>query len=214
MKSCFITFEGPEGCGKSTQLAMLAERLRSEGHEVVTTREPGGTPLGEAVRAILQHDAAGQDVAPQSETLLFEASRAQLVEHVIRPALQRGAVVLCDRFADSTTAYQGYGRGFDLDTLMSLHRFAVGETWPDVTILLDVDVEVGLNRLQDRKGKDGQPEAPDRMERECLAFHHRVMQGFRDMAQRWPERIRRVDGTGDVHCVHARIWDSVKAVVS
>jgi dTMP kinase len=211
MSGVFITFEGAEGCGKSTQIAMLAARLREAGYETVTTREPGGTPAGEAIRGILQHDTAGSDICAATETLLFEASRAQLVSRVIRPALERGAVVLCDRFADSTTAYQGYGRGFDIETLQQLHSFALGGTWPDLTILLDVSVEEGFRRLHARNA--GQGTALDRMEREPADFHRRVAEGFRDMARRWPDRFRRVDAGGPVADVHAQVWALVKELL-
>lgn len=211
MAGFFITFEGPEGCGKSTQIAMLVARLRASGQaEVVTTREPGGTPAGEAIRGILQHDTAGSDIGAAAETLLFEASRAQLVERVIRPALERGAIVLCDRFADSTTAYQGYGRGFDIEALLQLHEFALGGTWPDITLLLDLDVEQGFQRIQARNGGAA---VLDRMERESREFHQRVVAGFRAMADRWPERFRRVDAAGTVDSVHAAVWTIVKEVL-
>jgi dTMP kinase len=211
MQGFFITFEGPEGCGKSTQIAMLAERLRASGPtEVVTTREPGGTPAGEAIRGILQHDTAGSDICAAAETLLFEASRAQLVQRVIRPALDRGAIVLCDRFADSTTAYQGYGRGFAIDALLQLHEFALDGTWPDITLLLDLDVEQGFRRLQARSGGAA---GLDRMERESHEFHQRVVDGFRALAGRWPERFRRVDAAGSVDSVHEAIWTIVKEVL-
>jgi len=211
MKGVFITFEGAEGCGKTTQVAMLARRLREGGFDTVTTREPGGTPAGEAIRGILQHDTAGSDICAAAETLLFEASRAQLVCRVIRPALERGAVVLCDRFADSTTAYQGYGRGFDVDRLLQLHDFALGGTWPDLTVLLDLSVEEGFRRLHTRNA--GQGTSLDRMEREPSDFHRRVAEGFRAMACRWPERFRRVDAAGSTETVHEKVWDLVKAVL-
>ncbi len=211
MKGVFITFEGAEGCGKTTQIAMLAQRLRADGHDVETTREPGGTPAGEAIRGILQHDTAGPDICAAAETLLFEASRAQLVHHVIRPALERGAVVLCDRFADSTTAYQGYGRGFDVEMLQQLHAFALDGTWPDLTILLDISVEEGFRRLRARNA--GKGTVPDRMERESEVFHRRVAQGFRDMACRWPERFRCVDAANPPESVHEAVWTWVKAVL-
>lgn len=209
MQGFFITFEGPEGCGKSTQIAMLAERLRASGRggEVVTTREPGGTPAGEAIRGILQHDTAGSDICAAAETLLFEASRAQLVHRVIRPALERGAIVLCDRFADSTTAYQGYGRGFDIEELLQLHAFALGGTWPDITLLLDLDAEHGFRRL---KARNGGAAGLDRMERESPEFHQRVVAGFREMASRWPVRFRRIDATGSVAAVHEAVWAVVE----
>jgi dTMP kinase len=212
MRGVFITFEGPEGCGKSTQVALLEERLRAAGYtDIVRTREPGGTPAGEAIRGILQHDTAGADICAEAETLLFEASRAQLVQRVIRPALERGAIVLCDRFADSTTAYQGYGRGFDIETLLQLHEFAVNGTWPSLTLLLDIDVEEGFQRLQKRNGG---VTVLDRMERESRAFHERVMEGFREMAARWPDRFCRIDAAGDKTAVHSRIWSAVEGKLS
>jgi dTMP kinase len=211
MAGLFITFEGPEGCGKSTHVKRLAERLQADGHEVVTTREPGGTPTGEAIRGILQHDSAGEPICPEAETLLFEASRAQLVQHVIRPALERGAIVMCDRFADSTTAYQGYGRGFDVEHILQLHAFAIGETAPGLTLLLDVDVEEGFRRLHARNMQ--QRTGLDRMERESLEFHRRVYAGYHALAERWPERFRIIDGRGDVTTVHEAIWAAVKQAI-
>lgn len=211
MKGVFITFEGAEGCGKTTQITLLAGRLRAAGLDIVTTREPGGTPAGEAIRGILQHDTAGSDICAAAETLLFEASRAQLVHRVIRPALERGAVVLCDRFADSTTAYQGYGRGFDIEMLLQLHAFALDGTWPTLTILLDCSTEEGFRRLHARNA--GQGTSPDRMERESRDFHYRVSEGFRRMACRWPERFRRVDAAGSPEAVQALVWEQVKAVL-
>jgi len=211
MHGLFITFGGPEVSGKTTQIAMLAERLRTAGRaEVVTTREPGGTPAGEAIRGILQHDTAGSDICAATETLLFEASRAQLVQRVIRPALQRGAIVLCDRFADSTTAYQGYGRGYDIEALLQLHEFALAGTWPDLTLLLDLEVATGFRRIQARGGGVA---GFDRMERESAEFHQRVAAGFREMAVRWPGRFRRVDAAGPVAEVHAAIWSIMEEVV-
>lgn len=212
MNGVFITFEGAEGCGKSTQINMLATRLREAGYTTVTTREPGGTPLGEAIRGILQHDTAGSDICAETETLLFEASRAQLVRRVIRPALEQGSVVLCDRFCDSTTAYQGYGRGFDIEILQQLHAFALGGTWPNLTLLLDIDVEDGFRRLHARN--TGQGTGLDRMERESEAFHRRVTEGFRSMACRWPERFRCVNANGTVKEVHDAVWALVKKVLS
>ncbi len=207
MAGCFITFEGPEGCGKSTQIARLVERLKAEGHDVMTTREPGGTPTGEAIRGILQHDTAGEAICAETETLLFESSRAQLVRHVIRPALECGTSVICDRFADSTTAYQGFGRGFDIEPLLQLHAFALGGTEPDLTLLLDIDVEEGFRRLHTRNKE--QQTVLDRMERESLAFHKRVGEGYRTMAKRWPDRFRVVDGSQSPDAVHADVWNLV-----
>ncbi len=212
MKGVFITFEGPEGCGKTTQIARLAARLRAEGRDVVTTREPGGTRVGEAIRGILQHDTAGEAICAETETLLFEASRAQLVWHVVRPALARGAIVLCDRFADSTTAYQGYGRGFDIEAVIQLHAFALGDSWPDMTVLLDIDVEEGFRRLAGRHAAGGG--GPDRLERESLDFHRRVAEGYRTLARRWPERIRPLNASRPADAVHEAVWRLVKGMIS
>ena len=203
MKGVFVTFEGPEGGGKSTQIRLLAEALRACGREIVLAREPGGTPAGEVIRNLLQHDAAGEHLCDAAETLLFSASRAQLMHAVIVPALERGATVLCDRFADSTTAYQGFGRGFDPEELAHLHAFALGNHWPDVTILLDVPVAVGFERI--RSGRGSAEKTLDRMERETQDFHMRVAEGFRALAARYHDRFRVVDATRAPDQVHADI---------
>ncbi|MEI7435904.1 MAG: dTMP kinase [bacterium] len=204
MSARFITFEGPEGGGKSTQIASLAGRLRAAGNEVVVTREPGGTATGEAIRGILQHDTAGEALAAETELLLFAASRAQLVRMMLLPALARGAWVLCDRFADSTTAYQGYGRQLDLNRIAWLNAMAMGECRPHLTILLDVPVEVGFRRLTQRQAATAT--AHDRMEREAQDFHERVRAGFLELARREPERIRRIDATQAPEVVAEEIW--------
>jgi len=191
MSARFVTFEGPEGCGKSTQIRRLAERLRAEGIECVRTREPGGTSLGEAVRGLLQHDLAGEPPVPAAELLLFVAARAQLVETVVRPALKRGLWVLCDRFYDSTLAYQGYGRGMELAALRRVNAVAVGDCRPDRTFLLDLPVERGFERLATRYA--GTEEKKDRFERETLAFHRRVRAGYLELAAAEPERFRVLD---------------------
>jgi len=211
MNGLFITFEGTEGSGKSTQVVLLIERLRAVGREVVTVREPGGTPTGEAIRDILQHDAAGEDICAETETLLFESSRAQLVSHVIKPALERGAIVISDRFADSTTAYQGYGRGFDVEVLLQLHAFAMGGVEPDLTLLVDVDVEEGFRRLQARnKSENSQL---DRMERESVEFHQRVYDGYQKMAKRWPNRFSVIAGKRDPAEIEIDIWAEVSRII-
>jgi len=210
-KGMFITFEGSEGCGKSTQIRRLVEYLRGRGYDVLTTREPGGTPTGEAVRNILQHDAAGEAICAETETLLFEASRAQLVANVIRPALKQGTIVISDRFADSTTAYQGYGRGFDIETLLHLHAFAMGGLEPDLTLLLDVDVEEGFRRVRSRNLAENAEF--DRMERESLEFHRRVYDGYKALAARWPARFRVIDGKQPPDEVAAEIVDAVMKVI-
>lgn len=206
----FITFEGPEGGGKSTHIKRLAERLKSLGYEVLVTREPGGTPTGEAIRGILQHEHTGEAICPEAELLLFEASRAQLVRTVILPALQKGIWVLCDRFADSTTAYQGYGRGFDLETILSLNSHAVGECIPDLTLLMDIDVQSGRQRLAQRNLALNT--TSDRIEREAVEFHERVRAGFLALAQRWPDRIKVVNVKREKDDVAADIWKQVQTL--
>ncbi|MDX9867960.1 MAG: dTMP kinase [Kiritimatiellia bacterium] len=183
----FITFEGPEGGGKSTHIRLLETFLRTRGLAVTVTREPGGTPTGEAVRTLLQHDGAGEAPVPRTEVLLFLASRAQHVDRLIRPALARGEWVLCDRFEDSTLAYQGYARGFDLNALRVLNTFATGGLAPDLTFLLDVPPGVGGARLRDRHARNGA--GPDRFEREAERFHEQVRRGFLELARMAPERI-------------------------
>jgi dTMP kinase len=202
----FISFEGGEGCGKTTHIAILAERLRASGVEVVLTREPGGTPLCEAVRGLLQLDSAGESPTPEAEALLFCASRAQLVRNVIRPALERGAWVLCDRFADSTLAYQGYGRGFDMTSLRALLDFATGGLYPDATFLLDASLDARNERLDARYGTGI---GADRFEREEDAFHRRVRMGFDELARQEPKRIVRIDTEGPVADTAAEIWREV-----
>jgi dTMP kinase len=208
MKGMFITFEGPEGGGKSTQIARLAKRLQKMGRKVVCTREPGGTRTGEAIRNILQHDAAGEAICPAAETLLFEASRAQLVWKTILPALKKGSCVICDRFTDSTTAYQGYGRGLDIKTIKAINSFATGGLVPSLTILLDVDVKCGFARLQKRNHRA--KTTHDRMEREAKAFHQRVRTGFLELAKRSPKRFTVIDANRDADVVEADVWDCVR----
>ncbi len=178
----FITFEGPEGSGKTTQIQLLGEWLRRRGYDVLITREPGGTPLGDQIRAILL-SPEHRDMCPEAEVFLFSAARSQLVRQVIQPYLDRGGVVLCDRYADSTLAYQGYGRGLDLATLKAITAFATGGLWPDVTIYLDLPVEEGLARRR----QSAQAEW-NRLDAEQMAFHQRVREGYLKMAtesQRW-----------------------------
>lgn len=203
-RGVFISFEGGEGCGKSTHIRLLAERLRAGGLEVVTTREPGGTPLCEAIRGLLQFDAGGESPCPAAETLLFCASRAQLVANVIRPALERGAWVLSDRFYDSTYAYQGYGRGYDLPSLKAIIEFAVAGVRPDLTFLLDAGEAVGHERLAARIAAGTQA---DRFEREKDDFHRRVRDGFRALAEAEPERWRVIDSSLPTDEVSSRIWE-------
>jgi dTMP kinase len=184
----FITFEGPEGSGKSSHLAALAQYLESLGYPVYRTREPGGTAIGEQIRAVI-HDLRNQEMHPRTETLLYQAARAQLVEQEIRPRLARGEWVLCDRYADSTLAYQGYGHRQDLEQVRALIHYATGGLKPDLTFLLDVDVEIGLRRKQSN-GSEW-----NRMDAYALEFHQRVRKGYLELAAAEPERWIVVDAS-------------------
>ncbi len=201
----FVTFEGPEGCGKTTQMHLLAGYLQTLGLEVLTTREPGSTPIGERVRAVLL-DAAHTEMAPEAEFLLFSAARAQHVTEVIRPHLDREGVVLCDRYADSSLAYQGYGHRLDLEALWTITHFATGDLLPDLTFYLDVPVEVGLRR---KAGGDG--DAWNRMEQMELAYHHRVRNGYLAMAAGEPDRWVLVKAMDSVDAVQTTIREELKA---
>jgi len=198
-KGLFISFEGSEGCGKSTQIARLATRISDSGREVITLREPGGTPIGEQIRNLLQYDEAGKAMTPEAEILLFAASRAQLVREVIRPALQRDAVVLCDRFLDSTTVYQGVARALAQEEVQAINGFAVGETLPHLTILLDLDAAEGRRRAAGRKGPK------DRMEQEDEGFYESVRQGYLELARAYPGRIAVIAAVGGEGEVEASI---------
>ncbi len=207
----FISFEGPEGCGKSTQGRILADRIKAKGYSVVCTREPGGTRTGELIREILQHDKAGEALVPEAEMLLFLASRAQLVRQVILPALESGTWVISDRFMDSTVAYQGYGRGFDPERIMDFNKFAVGAVVPDLTLLLDLEVKEGFARMAERNRRTGV--AHDRMERESVDFHERMRQGYLALARRMPDRIRVVGAARSPEIVSEEIWKVVSDVL-
>ena len=189
----FITFEGIEGCGKTTQLRRLAARLEASGHAVLSTREPGGCPIADQVRGILLN-ADNSAMAPMAELLLYAAARAQHVAEVVTPALASGKVVLCDRFTDATVAYQGFARGLDFDVIDRLNRLATGGVRPDVTLLLDCPVEVGLGRAHARiSSTTGAKE--ERFELESLQFHERVRNGYLELAHREPQRFIVVDGS-------------------
>lgn len=206
-RGVFITFEGPEGGGKTTQIRLLADWLREQGHDVLATREPGGTRIGDGARAILlapEHT----EMQPQAEILLFSAARAQLVGEVIRPHLARGGVVLCDRFADSTLAYQGYGRQLDLETLRAITAFATGNLRPDLTICPDLPVAEGLRRKQ-----GGDLAEWNRMEREQWAFHERVRQGYLALAAAEPARWLVLDALQPVAQLQQAIRQRVEALI-
>ena len=209
MSGLFITFEGPEGCGKSTQVRRVIERLEELGHTVVSVREPGATALGEDIREVLQHDRVAEPIDPMTELLLFEACRAQMLARLVRPAVGRGEIVISDRFADSTTAYQGYGRGFDVERILEINDFVIGEMAPHLTLLIDVSLAVSRERLAARNARD--ETGPERMEREADAFHQRVGEGYRALAERFPERICRIDGDQPLDAVARDIWAVIAA---
>ncbi len=231
MNGLFITLEGTEGGGKTTQIPLLAQRLRDLRKKVRLLREPGGTPIGEEIRHTLKHSEQNRAMTPEAELLLMNASRAQLVREVIRPALAAGEIVLCDRFYDSTVAYQAYGRQLDLKRVQSIIDFAVGETRPDLTILLMVPTAVSEARRMERQAslltvpRTASPtpsdvplqfDAPlrDRMEEADRQFFERVEEGYKAIAAAEPKRIRMIDATQSVKTVSAQIWQMVAPLLS
>jgi dTMP kinase len=200
----FISFEGSEGSGKSTQIDRLASFLDQQGHSVIVTREPGGTEIGEEIRHLLKHSASGKEMCPETELLLFAASRAQLVRQVVEPALKEGKVILCDRFLDSTTVYQGVARKLSKDPVTMINNFAVGNLMPHLTIVLDVPAEVGLNRIRHRV-----TDLPDRMEKENIKFYELVRDGYLMLAKSIPDRFVVLDGTASVEAVEQQIRDAL-----
>jgi dTMP kinase len=209
-KGLFITFEGTEGCGKSTQVELLARQLGALGHRVRVLREPGGTPIGEEIRHTLKHSQHNHAMTAEAELLLMNASRAQLVREIIRPALAAGEIVVCDRFYDSTIAYQGYGRQLDLALVKSVIDFAVGETRPDLTLLLEVPPYVSAERLRSRQPT--LPFARDRIEEADQKFFARVAQGYKALAAE-TNRVRVVDSSGAIENVFAKIWEIVQPIL-
>jgi dTMP kinase len=202
----FITFEGPDGSGKSTQIDLLRAHLASQGVSVVLTREPGGTSIGEQIRTVL-HDVENVEMLPNTEILLYSASRAQHVGQVIRPALERGDLVLCDRYAESTMAYQGWGHGLDIGLLETITRFATGGLRPDLIVYLDIDVATGLRRKIDAFRSDGSEW--NRMDQKGREFHERVRQGYLTMASQDPGRWLVIDGSQTVEEIHREIRERV-----
>lgn len=196
-----ISFEGSEGSGKTTQIARLAAHLQKTHREVVTTREPGGTEIGEQIRNIIVHNSKGDEMCAETELLLFAAARAQLVREVIAPALLRGAIVLSDRFLDSSTVYQGIARNLAADPVAQINRFAIGTVMPDVTVVIDVPPEVSLARLKQRAS-----DLPDRMERENIDFYKKVRDGYLVLAKGMPERFIVIDGTKSEDAIEKKIW--------
>jgi dTMP kinase len=229
MKGLFITFEGTEGSGKSTQIAILAEKLQSLGFNVHRLREPGGTPIGEEIRHTLKHSEANFAMTSEAELLLMNASRAQLVRETIRPLLANGTIVLSDRFYDSTTAYQGYGRELDLKKVAAIVDFAVGETRPDLTLLLHVPIEVSEERRRSRQAmllevpqkKSRKQPAPlpftenlrDRMEEADRAFFERVEKGYQAIAASEPNRVKQLDAAQSKEIVAQEIWKRVEPLL-
>ena len=213
----FIVLDGPDGCGKTTQQALLAKRLETMGLGVVTCRDPGGTAVGDRIRSVLlDHDLNGMDA--RCETLLFMASRAQLCAEVIRPAIAAGKTVVCDRFVSATCAYQG-AAGFDVASVVELAQLAIGDCWPDLTVILDVGVKEGFERIAQRSGDRHDANVPaistttqsprhklDAMESRPLAFHHEVARRFNEIQDLYPARVVHVDGLGDPGTVHERIF--------
>ena len=200
-----ISFEGAEGSGKSTQIEHLVPQLEKHGHEVVVTREPGGTEIGEEIRHLLIHSSNNSEMCPETELLLFAASRAQLVREVILPSLQDGKVVLCDRYLDSTTVYQGAARRVSADPVSMINEFAIGAVVPHLTIILDVPAEMSMARVRHRAS-----DLPDRMERENIDFYRIVREGYLLLARSLPERFHVLDGTKTEKEVARSIWNEVK----
>jgi dTMP kinase len=200
----FITFEGTEGCGKSTQVQRLAAHLESLHAPFLLTREPGGTPIGEMIRDLLQFAPQGKGMTPETELLLFEASRSQLVREIIKPALSRGICVISDRFFDSTTVYQGVARRLDPKVVQQLNAFAVGDCIPDVTFVLDVDADTAQSRMQ-------RPRRPDRMEQEPAEFYEEVRNAYRELAARAPKRIILIDASRAADEIQHNIWQALSS---
>jgi dTMP kinase len=198
----FITFEGSEGSGKSTQVQSLAERLERSGVPCLVTREPGGTPIGETIRELLQFASHNSAMTPEAELLLFEASRSQLVREIIKPALERGICVIADRFFDSTTVYQGAARKLDREMVACLNALAVGDCIPNVTFILDIDAASANSRMQE-------PRRPDRMEQEPAEFYERVREAYRELAAREPNRIVLINGACNAEEIENEIWETL-----
>jgi dTMP kinase len=208
----FLTFEGPDGSGKSTQARLLAERLRSQGHQVLETAEPGGTPIGQQIRRILL-DPANHELRPIPELLLMFAARAQNVEQWILPALQQGQVVVCDRFTDSSIAYQGAGRGLGWKTVLELDRIACQGLVPDLTLCIDIDAATGLARAHSRNRSDaGKKES--RLDEQSLEFHEKARAAYHELALREPHRFRLIDGHDTPEQTAAKVWNEVSLMIT
>jgi dTMP kinase len=209
----FISFEGGDGSGKSTQLKLLAGRLRHEGHSVLENAEPGGTSIGQQIRRILL-DRANDDMAPMTELLLMFASRAQAVEQWIRPALGRGEIVLSDRFTDSSLAYQGEARGVGFEVVRALHQLALGTILPDLTICIEIDLDTSLARAHGRNQANAAAASETRLDEQSIAFHRRVREGYRKIASEEPQRFKIVDGREAPEIVAERVWQQVQMLLT
>ena len=204
-KGIFITMEGPDGSGKSTQIDLLKEYLESEGYDVLITREPGGTTISEAIRGIILNKDYSE-MSPVTEMLLYASARAQLIAEVIGPVLDKGGAVISDRFVDSSLVYQGMARGLGVDAVYEVNKQAIGKYMPDVTFMLDLPAEVGISRKKDQKELD-------RMEMESLDFHRKVAEGYRKLADKFPERIETIDATLPIENISDLIKDRVRAIL-
>ncbi len=207
----FITFEGIDGSGKTTQIRLLSERLRAEGRDVLETVEPGGTAIGQQIRRVLL-DARNNEITPHVELLLYFASRAQNVEQIIRPALAEGRVVVCDRFTDSTMVYQGIARGLGEQVVVDLHRIACGGLDPDLTLYLDIDLETSLGRARERNRQlAGEQAIETRMDEQSIEFYGKVREGYRKLAEQQPDRVRSIDGDRSVEEIARDVWQVVRS---
>lgn len=212
MAGLFITFEGIEGCGKTTQIRLLEDFLKLRGNDTVLTREPGGTNIGDQIRKILL-SVENRSMFPVTELFLYAAARSQHVEEVINPALRDGKIVLCDRFADATTAYQGAARKIERDYLAQVHKIATGGLKPDITILLDLDAQTGLRRAWERNERERLTGKEDRFEQEAIDFHERVRAGYLEIAREEPFRVKIINALEPIESLHQRIVQEVMKIV-
>ncbi|MDD3570071.1 MAG: dTMP kinase [Lachnospiraceae bacterium] len=205
MRGKFITVEGTDGAGKSTQIDLLVKYLQNKGFEVVVTREPGGTSISEKIREIIL-DVENGEMSDITEALLYAASRAQHINQKIKPAVEAGKVVICDRFVDSSIAYQGYARGLDMNLIEDVNRYAVDNMTPDATLFFDIKPEIGIARKKN-------VQSLDRIEKEALDFHYKVYNGYKELLQKYPQRIKRIDAEKDVEEVHAQVVEVLKQIL-
>jgi dTMP kinase len=210
MRGRFITIEGPDGCGKTTQTELLVKALREEGRGVIVTREPGGTRVGEEIRSLVL-SAKFKEMRPLTELLLMSASRSQHVLEKIAPALKEGKIIVCSRFTDATIAYQGYGRGFDIPLIEKVNVIATTGVWPDLTIILDIDVREGLRRAIKTDKAEARSGEGDRLESEEIGFHERVRAGYLEVAKKYPARVKVIDASGTIEEVRAAVMKEVRA---